>query len=218
MIQNIIEVPLAGIRGILFDLDGVIIDSEPLHFKAWRFALTLHRTPELTWEEFLKYIYGKADTQVLDQLVETKKPDVIEKIILGKNKFFCDHLSEIPVMPEIISFLKQQSDFHVALVSNALGIEVDELLTFNNIKSKFHAIVTADLVKHPKPNPEPYEKAYQSLQQREAFTKDQCLVIEDSDIGSKAAIDAGFKYVLKRDFGHQDVKKLIQMCSMRSTK
>jgi HAD superfamily hydrolase (TIGR01509 family) len=175
------------IKGIVFDMDGVLVDSEPVHIDAWNevFAeFNLHFSHE--W--FNNWI-GVSDRNFTAKIIqEYDIPTNPTKLLEDKRRVFeAKILQSVPahkgvkeLMPELHKF-----DKAVATSSNRSGAMIS--LTSANLIHYFKKIVTADDVSNHKPNPDCYLKAAHDL----GFEPSECIGIEDSVSGIKAAKAAG---------------------------
>jgi beta-phosphoglucomutase family hydrolase len=182
---------LAGGLALIFDMDGVIIDSNPLHREAWA-AYNLRFGIE-TSEEMQRLMYGRRN----------------DEIVRG---FFGDHLSEAEVaahgaakealyremmagslsramVPGIQEFLEAHACEPLALASNAETANVDFLLDRLDLRRFFRAVVDGHKVAIPKPHPEVYLRAADLV----GIEPANCIVFEDSEAGVAAARAAGMR-------------------------
>jgi HAD superfamily hydrolase (TIGR01509 family) len=176
-------------KAVLFDMDGVILDSEPLHVAA--FQATLGRNGhELSGDSYKSHFAGKTDEEGFTQYFafineEADVPNLMDEKTKDFLKLAGDNL--IPY-PGIVQLIKQLSkEIPIALVTGSLRVEAEVALKACGIEDCFSVIVTADDISHSKPNPEGYLKALSLLN----LDANQCVVVEDSPSGVKAALAAG---------------------------
>ncbi len=180
-------------EGILFDFDGVIADSEPLHFAAWGEALKpLGIT--LDWETYCANGIGLADDELLSFLGQSASPAVpLERLwerYPAKLALFRERcMREPPIPPATIEFLKSLNGYKLALVTSTARVEVEPVLERGGIKQRFQALVYGEDVARHKPAPDPYLLAAERLDIRSA------LVVEDSEAGLASGRAAGFDVV-----------------------
>jgi HAD superfamily hydrolase (TIGR01509 family) len=175
------------IKGIVFDMDGVLIDSEPLHIEAWNevFAeFNLHFSTE--W--FHQWI-GVSDKNFTNKLIEQYQiPTQGETLLQAKRQVFEAKIAKgVPPHKGVKSGLPKLKNFDkaVATSSNRSGAMLS--LKGAGLYHFFKDVITADDVLNHKPNPDCYLKAAQSL----GFLPSECIGIEDSVSGIKAAKAAG---------------------------
>ena len=175
------------IKGIVFDMDGVLIDSEPVHIEAWNdvFAeFNLHFETE--W--FHQWI-GVADRNFTSKIIEQYQlPTQSDTLLQAKRRVFEAKIAQgVPPhkgVKEAIPLLHRY-DLAVATSSNRSGAMLS--LKGAGLFDFFKDVITADDVLNHKPNPDCYLKAAQSL----GFKPSDCIGIEDSASGIKAAKAAG---------------------------
>lgn len=177
------------IHAVIFDLDGVIADSEPLSGEATRRALT-KLDIEMTDKE-RNEAFGRRTGDIINDILSVRnmKADV-EAIIAEKGRIFSEliknNIKPIPKSLELVEWLKGKG-YKVALATSShkekMEAEVKEL----EIVSLFDFIVTGDEVRKGKPNPEIFLKAAKKL----GVDPKHCVVVEDSTFGIQAAKAAG---------------------------
>lgn len=183
-----------GYRAVLFDMDGVIVDSEPLHVAA--FQATLERYGhELTHEQYKEYFAGRTDETGFKQYLDFIDEKVDIPVIMGKKataylELAADQLVPYPGVIELIHSLADQG-VPLALVTGSLRAEASITLRAFGLSDLFMAIVAAEDITHSKPNPDGYLKAAKAL----GIEPNSCIVVEDAPSGVKAARTAGMRVV-----------------------
>jgi HAD superfamily hydrolase (TIGR01509 family) len=174
---------------IIFDLDGVIIDSEALHNAAVAAALQERGVilPQSIFEEFL----GIPDAVFLEHASQTYLAGSVgaETLLADKQRIFLatqDQVQSIPGAVDFIRSLRPQVEA-LALVTSSLRQNQELAFAKFGLSPHFDVVVTAEDVTHAKPHPEPYLTAVVRL----GRPADECLVIEDSLHGIASARAAG---------------------------
>jgi len=187
------------LRAVIFDFDGVITDSEILHFRAFNAVLAGHDV-EITKKSYYKNYLGFTDSDCFKTLVNEGKLKVdetgIEKLIEQKNRVFQKLANtEGKIIEGVPGFLEtlQKNNIAIAICSGALLVEIELILDDANLRDFFEVIVSADHVKKGKPSPEGFLLTLEKLNKtrQKAIKESQCIVIEDSHWGLKAAKAAG---------------------------
>lgn len=178
---------------VLFDFDGVIIDSEIGAFE--HFRKSLKRTGiDITLDELLKYI-GKSSLEITTELFNKNNinRDPQEFLVERRNSGSYYEVSELLIMPGLIEFLEtlKSKNIKMAVVSSTSSRSVVTALNRLSLLKYFDAIICGDMVKETKPSPEGYLKAAKLLN----ANPDDCIVIEDSPIGIQAGKNAGMKVI-----------------------
>lgn len=179
-------------KAVLFDMDGVIVDSEPLHVAAFQATLENYGHT-LTDEQYKQHFAGKTDEAGFKQYFDFINETVELPIIMGEKataylELAADQLVPYPGVIELIRELAARN-IQLALVTGSLRAEAEITLKTFGIAEYFTAIVAAEDISHSKPNPEGYVKGAAALNVNPA----ECIVIEDAPSGVKAARAAGMK-------------------------
>lgn len=176
-------------RPICFDMDGVIVDSEPSHFEAFRRTFQPLGI-DLSIDEYHEYFAGKTDEQgFTDFLDQLKRPLDIRTLQAVKRGHY-QRLSETMVIPYIrtVGAIGQLALHHpLAVVTSSPTSQVDGILTRFGLDAYFSVRVTAEDVTNSKPHPESYLLAAERLNTNAA----DCIAVEDAPSGIIAAKRAG---------------------------
>ncbi len=180
-----------NIKALIFDMDGVIVNSEPIHEKAEmetcrEFGMIV---PKLEWDGFrgkkLEDIFSYASKKY------GKGNEPIEKMIKKKINLYLQYaLSDMQLVSgayEFLQELKRNQRYRYALTTSGRRYQQDKILNKFNLANFFDIMVTGDEVKNGKPHPEPYANTVKKLNEN----PNECLVIEDSDNGIFSAKAAG---------------------------
>jgi beta-phosphoglucomutase len=176
-------------EAILFDFDGVLVDSEPVHCECWQEILKPYGLT-LDWETYCEHGIGAADRLLLARLAQQVSPPVdLERLVAEyprKRELFQTRMLEREAFSaDVLELIRQLSAYQLAVVTSSGQTEVESILIRAGIRGHFHAAVFGGDVKKHKPDPEPYLLAIQKLGVRNA------LVVEDSDAGVASATAAG---------------------------
>ncbi len=194
----------SDLQAVIFDCDGVLVDTEPLHYRAFQEVLGplgLGHDYECYRERYIGfddrdaflYAFKEAGRQLghdsLQRLVEAKAAALSELIARGA-----------PGFPGVVELVKELREEGVALAvaSGALRREVDAFLSSLGLGESFLAIVTADDVRKSKPDPETYLLAIELLRThcgQEPFEPRNCVAIEDTPSGIHSAKTAGLAVI-----------------------
>jgi beta-phosphoglucomutase len=187
-------------RAALFDFDGVLVDSEQLHFRAQRDALLgdgIAITEDEYYRHYLAYDDRGAIRRALEQHGQGHDPARVEALAVSKARIYAELLPEVPFFAgarELVRALA--AEVPLAVASGALHREIDAILTAGGLRDAFAAIVGADDVRQGKPHPEPYLTAMSRVAPLAAGLRaEDCLVFEDSMPGVASALAAGMRVV-----------------------
>ena len=199
------------VKIIIFDFDGVILDSENSHFIAFNEGLKNLNINISEDEYYSKYI-SLDDRGVITNVVNDKNISVtneeIDMIIKNKNDYFesrlIDNSKLFPGVEELI--IQLSKNFVLSIGSGANRSEIIKTLKNNNIYDYFEIIVSANEVNNPKPNPETYNRVLDNI--NTDFNINEIIVIEDSPGGIEAAKSAGLKCIaITNTFNNKELGK-----------
>ncbi|MBN2556470.1 MAG: HAD family phosphatase [Anaerolineales bacterium] len=181
-----------SIRGILFDLDGVLIRSEELALQAWNEMLS--QNGQSLSEIQYKQMIGTADTSgyVHDHFnLDMTREEIQRDHRIRVMRLLETDLEAMPGAEAILQAI-QKRGFPLAIASNSLQAYVEKALQVSGLRPYFQAVVARDLVPNPKPAPDVYQQAAREL----GLESTVCLAVEDSPIGMQAALAAGTRCVV----------------------
>ena len=186
------------LKAIIFDFDGVLADTEPLHFKMFQRVLHEEGLPLSEQEYYQKYV-GRDDKGCFQTILSAHgrqaPPETVRSLVERKAALMLQQIKVTPVVyPGIEDFVKRAAGrYRLAIVSGALRHEVELILETVGLRSSFEHITAAEDVRNGKPDPEGYRHALQALNRRAAVQASDCLVIEDTIAGIQAAQAAGMR-------------------------
>lgn len=180
-------------RAVIWDMDGVIVDTEIYHFKAWK-KLLHEEGIELTEEEF-KRTFGMRNAEIIRRFLgpDVSKP-VIQQLAGRKEEYFRQFIRDhITANPGAIGLIRDlyEAGFLQAIASSAPRQNVELVLNSLGIASFFTCIVSEEDVTSGKPDPQIFLTAANRLGVEPA----NCVVIEDSIAGVQAANAAGMRCI-----------------------
>lgn len=172
-------------KGVIWDLDGVIVDTAPFHFQAWKKALQEMGLP-FSQEEFA-LIFGRRNRDVIARLVgKPLSTEEMKRISARKEALFREALKgKVKALPGALFWLKElrKRGFRQALATSAPRENMEMIVGGLGIEGFFQEIVLPDEVSVGKPDPEIFLLAAKALQLSPA----RCIVIEDAVAGVEAA-------------------------------
>lgn len=189
------------LSAIIFDFDGVIADSEPLHFAGFRLTLAeigISLTESDYYANYLGYDDRGCFIAALTAHQRPADPSVIAPLMQRKAQAYLesvkDHLVIFPGVREFVS--EAAATYPLAIASGALRHEIEFILEQAGLRKAFLHITGAEDVTKGKPDPEPFLHALAALNRQrpnQPITPGSCLVIEDSIPGLRSAKTAGMK-------------------------
>lgn len=184
--------PVPLFDAILFDFDGVLADTEPIHCACWAEVLRPFGIA-LEWDYYRDHAIGIDNKDMLRTLAALADPPLDWRALFAeyprKRELFRQRvLSHPPFDPALDAFLeKLHRTYGLAVVTSSARSEIDPLLTAGGLRRHFDALVGAEDATHYKPDPEPYRKAAELVGARTP------LVVEDSAAGLASGRAAGFE-------------------------
>ena len=183
------------IKAIIFDMDGVLVDSEPFHIEIEKQQFLMNQL-SITNEEHHRYM-GVATNVMWEQIAERHSLNVSVEELTEQNRIesirFFTEVKEIPVMPGLIDLLEklQQKKYPMAVASSSFPEIIELILERTGIRKYFQVVVSSQEAGKSKPEPDVFLLAARKLK----VMPDECLVVEDSKNGIKAAQAAGMSCV-----------------------
>lgn len=179
---------------VIFDMDGVLIDSNPFHLRIWGAFLRAHGVP-FNPDTLGAEIFGQRDDKALrmffgEDLSEEQSFLWSEELERNFREAFAAHARPLPGVAKLIEECHAQG-IPMAVASSAMKKNVDFVVDALQLRGYFQAVVSGDEVSHPKPDPEIYLDAAAHLGVQPSRT----VAFEDSPIGIEAVLRAGMKCV-----------------------
>jgi len=190
------------LRAILFDFDGTIALSEPMHFAAFAEVLA-GRGLVLTEPAYYERYVSLIDRECLERMIEDyARPDLradLPALLTAKAEAMADRLARgVPLCPGVRAFVaRAAAHAPLAIVSGALRDEIAGVLERAGLDRFFASIVAAEDVPAGKPDPQGYHLAVERLRAQTLadLEASQCLAIEDTPKGIAAARAAGMRVI-----------------------
>jgi beta-phosphoglucomutase family hydrolase len=184
-------------EGLIFDCDGTLVDTMPIHFKAW--SITTEKYGLIFPEDRFYALGGVSPFEVLRILSseQDKKID-FEEVTQEKESLYMQLISEAKEIPEVMEIVRSNFEkIPMAVASGGTSETVIGILNHCSIKHYFDVIVTSEDVENPKPAPDTFLEAATRMN----IAPEKCRAYEDADMGIKAIIAAGMDVV--------DIRKII---------
>jgi beta-phosphoglucomutase family hydrolase len=186
-----LKLPAGSFSAYLFDCDGTIVDSMPLHYAAWKKALG-------EWNcEFAEELFyawgGRPTSEIISTLNQQQRLSMpVESVAHRKEEFYFEMLPELKAVPEVLEHIEaQHGRIPFAVVSGSARDSVTASLKTLKLLDRFDTLVCAGEYKKSKPDPEAFLLAATKL----GIAPKNCLVFEDTEMGIQAATAAGMASV-----------------------
>jgi HAD superfamily hydrolase (TIGR01509 family) len=188
-----LDIPPGDFAGYIFDCDGTLIDSMPVHYRAWDAAMRAYGLREPLSEDLFYSLGGVPTRRVVELFNEhyglSADPTAAFHL---KEEIFTRLLTTVPLIEPVVEFARRVAQSRpVAVASGGPRDVVRRSLEIAGLSSLFPVVVTADDVVHGKPSPDMFLLAAQRM----GVAPTACLVFEDAEPGHRAAQAAGMKSV-----------------------
>jgi len=174
--------------GVIFDLDGVLIDSAALHFQSWC-QLANELDAGLTREQF-HATFGRQNRDIIPDLFGVSAPDRVRALADRKEAIYRDLVrGRPPAVDGAVGLIRalMARGARLAIGSSAPRQNIDLILKEMDVYAAFEAIISGDDVSRGKPDPQVFALACEAL----GLAPARCVVIEDAPAGVQAAVTAG---------------------------
>ncbi|HQK71218.1 MAG TPA: HAD-IA family hydrolase [Bacteroidales bacterium] len=187
-----------GVKGIIFDLDGTLVDSMPYHFAGWKKACEKFGAD--IDPSFLRLHTGSPGWIIASEIIKTCKLDssiTIDDILKVKLEDFYSNQHLIkPIEPVVAIVKKYYGKLPMAIGTGGHRDAVERTLEVTGLKKYFDIVITANDVQNHKPHPETFLKCAELMNVEPRFIQ----VFEDGDLGIEAARRAGMIVTDVREF------------------
>jgi beta-phosphoglucomutase-like phosphatase (HAD superfamily) len=189
-----IKIPDGVFSGYIFDLDGTLVDTMPLHYTAWESALQKAGLKGRL-DEDLFYALGGVPSRKVASLLGERHGLTLDPVAVYRDKeeAFMGSLQKLELILPVVEFARKVSaaGYPVSIASGGTHDVVTSTLQKTGLAPLFPVVVTADDVEHGKPAPDMFLLAAERM----GFEPAKCLVFEDGQPGMRAAEAAGMKWV-----------------------
>lgn len=205
-----LDLPAGDFAGYIFDLDGTLVDTMPLHYRAWDIAM---RKAGLNapLDEELFYSLGGVPTKRVAELIAAHYGLTVDVHVVfhHKESLFVELQKDAKLIEPVVEIARRMSLTHpVSVASGGPREIVRGMLELSGLASLFnrndyHLVITPEDVEHGKPAPDMFLLAARRM----GVPAEKCLVFEDAEPGMRAAEAAGMKWVRVPSRAHKPHKK-----------
>lgn len=197
-----ISLSLPRPEAVFFDFDGILVDTEPMHYEAFRKVLE-PRGMGFTWKDYVETYMGYDDRDAFREAFRAKGTDIdavnLAELVVEKSRAFQDGLRNgVSAYPGAVPMIESlhAGGLPLALCSGALRSDIDPILARLGVARCFPVIVAADDVRKSKPDPESYALAFRRLSETfpsRMTTPEESIAVEDTPAGIRSAKGAGLR-------------------------
>jgi HAD superfamily hydrolase (TIGR01509 family) len=193
-----LEIPPGEFAGYIFDLDGTLVDTMPLHYRAWDAAMRKVGL-KASLDEELFYSLGGVPTKRVAELIAAHYGLKIDAhaVFHHKESLFVELQKDAKLIEPVVEFARRMSLTHpVAIASGGPRVIVRGMLELTGLaplfsRDNYYVVITPEDVEHGKPAPDMFLLAAKRME----VPPEKCLVFEDAEPGMRAAEAAGMKWV-----------------------
>ena len=182
-------------EGLIFDCDGTLVDTMPIHFKAWSSTTKMHG---LVFPEDRFYALGGVSPFEVLRILSSEQGVKVdpEAVTREKESRYMELIAEADEIPEVMQIVRENhGKIPMAVASGGTPETVEGILDHCGIRHYFDAIVTSEDVEKPKPAPDTFLEAARRIN----VAPEKCRAYEDADMGMKAILAAGMEAVDVRE-------------------
>jgi HAD superfamily hydrolase (TIGR01509 family) len=188
-----LTIPPGDFAGYIFDCDGTLVDTMPLHFRAWSGAMRRAGLQQELSEELFYSLGGMPTRKVAAVLAEHYRLAIdVDRVFHEKEALFLEMQAEMKVIKPVVDFARKlHGRAPLSVASGGPRPVVVKTLELMGIAGLFPVVVTPEDVVHGKPAPDMFLLAAQRM----GVAPERCLVFEDAEPGIQAAVAAGMQFV-----------------------
>ena len=189
-----VEFPQEGFDALIFDLDGTLVNSMPVHFKAWCSALEQHGAPGVFPEDVF-YAMGGRPTKDIVAVLNGEHGLHMDPagVAYSKREAFLAEIDSVTLIEEVANFARQwYGKVPLAVATGGTQLVAEKTLQVVGMSELFDEVVTSDDVKCGKPAPDIFVEAARRL----GVAPEKCVALEDAPSGIMAAQSAGMEVVV----------------------
>ncbi len=188
-----LDIPPGDFAGYIFDLDGTLVDTMPLHYRAWDEAMRAVGL-KCPLDEELFYSLGGVPTMKVAELIAKHYGLTIDAnaVFHHKESLFIALQKDAKLIEPVVAFAREAAKMRpVSIASGGPRDIVRRMLELSGLAPLFNVVVTPEDVAHGKPAPDMFLLAAKKM----GVPPEKCLVFEDAEPGMRAAEAAGMRYV-----------------------
>jgi HAD superfamily hydrolase (TIGR01509 family) len=190
---TVLDIPEGDFAGYIFDCDGTLVDTMPLHFRAWERALQRAGLRGDLSEDLFYSMGGMPTRRVARAFADHYGLSIdVDQVFHEKEDLFLETLGEAKLIEPVVDFARRlHGRAPMSVASGGPRPVVKRTLELMGLDALFPVVVTPEDVTHGKPSPEMFLLAASRM----GVPPGECLVFEDAKPGFEAAVAAGMKYV-----------------------
>lgn len=195
MKSKLLQIP-PHIRGLIFDCDGTLADTMPLHWRAWQVISSKH---SFHFPEDRFYALGGVPSRDILKIIRAEQGITMDPLTVAREKeeVYLPLISQVEPINQVVGIARQnQGRLPMAVASGGTRQIITQVLEHLGILQLFQAIVTSEDVAHQKPAPDIFLEAARRI----GIPPEECRAYEDTDLGMQAIRSARMDAVDVREF------------------
>lgn len=179
-----------GFRGAIFDFDGVVVNTTPLHYASWERLITFDHKLNFDRDIYEEIINGRKSSEVIAELLPHLKSKDLKKALALKQQYYHELIEQgkLKVFPSSIKLINELLRHNIKTAVSSSSRSVIYVLKKSNILDLFDVVISGQDTKRGKPHPESFLNAAAKLK----VPVNGCVVFEDAKAGVQAAKAGGF--------------------------
>lgn len=180
------------IKAFIFDVDGVLFDTVPYHFEAWK-KMFSEEGVHITFTDYLEKLNGLPRDTGIKNVLSSVSPKLLNTLAQRKQEYFLSAVKEHPPQPlaGVIDFIRHLQAMNINVAAASSSKNAPYLIRNSLLNDYLKTIVSGNDFSRPKPDPEIFITAATRLQ----IEPINCAVVEDATVGIKAAKTADMKTI-----------------------
>jgi beta-phosphoglucomutase-like phosphatase (HAD superfamily) len=194
---------MKDIKGLIFDCDGTLANTMPLHWRAWQIVTREH---DLHFPEDRFYALGGVPSRDILKMLSEEQGRSLDHIAVAheKENVYLPLMGQVEPIHAVVEIARANyGKLPMAVASGGTQAIINQVLEHLNIRPWFQAVVTSEMVKHQKPAPDIFLEAARRIGVEPQF----CRAYEDTELGLQAIRDAGMEAIDVRELLRKDGKR-----------
>ncbi len=177
-------------KGAIFDFDGVVVDTTPLHYSSWKKLIIDDHKISFNRNIYEAVVNGRKSSDVIAKLLKHLPKHQQKKALALKQRYYLELIDQgkLKIFDSTIKLIQELLENNIKIAVSSSSRSVVYVLKKSNIIDLFNIVISGDEIKNSKPHPESFLYAAKQLK----LNINECIVFEDTKVGIEAAKTGGF--------------------------
>jgi beta-phosphoglucomutase len=177
-------------KGAIFDFDGVVVDTTPLHYSSWKKLIIDDHKISFNHNIYEAIVNGRKSSDVIAKLLKHLPKYHQKKALALKQNYYLELINQgkLKIFDTTIKLIKELLENNIKIAVSSSSRSVAYVLKKSNIINLFDVVISGDEIENSKPHPESFLRAAELLK----LNINECIVFEDTKVGIEAAKTGGF--------------------------